>query len=56
MKTAVEQPLVGQPRLPLSLSKDLKKRVDKNISVRETGLNLLRILKIFFLRTQFNKT
>ncbi len=37
--------LVGSHRFPLSLSKDLKKRVDKNISVREAGLNILRIVK-----------
>jgi hypothetical protein len=38
--------LGGSHRLPLSLSKDLKKRVDKIISVREAGLNILRILQI----------
>jgi hypothetical protein len=48
--------LVGSHRLLLSLSKDLKKRVDKIISVREAGLNILRnVKKPLFVRTQFNE-
>jgi hypothetical protein len=43
--------LMGSHRLPLSLSKDLKKRVDKIISVREAGLNILRNVKKNFVCT-----